>query len=181
MDAAMKVFDEMPKRDLVAWNALISCYSKAGMGERSIRLFQQLGKEGIQVDEYTYAIVLNELVSCLLVFEAMQLHSDVIRRGLGSDHFINNALLELYSKCGFVASFVGIVQGDTLPRCRCLDNNYYNLQAFQEVETWSVQDGCFTKCGWNLYSRILSLLLVCLALVRTLMHFRVVNSFMVLF
>ena len=86
MDAAMKVFDEMPKRDLVTWNALISCYSKAGMGERSIRLFQQLGKEGIQADEYTYAIVLNELVSCLLVFEAMQLHLVVIRQGLCSDH-----------------------------------------------------------------------------------------------
>ncbi|KAF3454287.1 hypothetical protein FNV43_RR04734 [Rhamnella rubrinervis] len=38
MGAAMKVFDEMPKRDLVAWNALISCYSKAGMGERSMRI-----------------------------------------------------------------------------------------------------------------------------------------------
>ena len=49
------------------------------MGERNIRLFQQLGKEGIQADEYTCAIVLIELVSCLLVFEAMQLHSDVIR------------------------------------------------------------------------------------------------------
>ncbi|KAF3453155.1 hypothetical protein FNV43_RR03592 [Rhamnella rubrinervis] len=37
MDAAMKAFYEMPKRDLVAWNALISCYSKAGMGGRSMR------------------------------------------------------------------------------------------------------------------------------------------------
>nr|XP_048324600.1 pentatricopeptide repeat-containing protein At2g13600-like [Ziziphus jujuba var. spinosa] len=108
MDAAKKLFDEMPKRDLVAWNALISCYSKAGMGEKSLMLFQQLGKEGIQADEYTYAIVLNELVSCFQVLQAMQMHAIIVHCGLCTDHFINNSLVELYSKCGFVTSSLAL-------------------------------------------------------------------------
>lgn len=108
MDAAKKLFDEMPKRDLVAWNALISCYSKAGMGEKSLMLFQQLGKEGIQADEYTYAIVLNELVSCFQVLQAMQMHAIIVHRGLCTDNFINNSLVELYSKCGFVTSSLAL-------------------------------------------------------------------------
>ena len=69
---ARKVFDGMPSRDLVTWNAMISCYSKYGMGEMSVELFRQLGGEGI---------VLNELSARWQVFEAMQMDSLIIRRG----------------------------------------------------------------------------------------------------
>ncbi|KAK9274343.1 hypothetical protein L1049_019157 [Liquidambar formosana] len=93
IEGARKVFDGMPHRDLVTWNALISCYSQYGMGDRTIELFRQLGREGIVADEYTYAIVLNEFASCLLVFEAMQIHSLIIQRGLCSDRFTSNALM----------------------------------------------------------------------------------------
>ncbi|KAF8396221.1 hypothetical protein HHK36_017835 [Tetracentron sinense] len=104
MGDARKVFDEMPNRDLITWNALISCYSKYGMGEVSMELFRQLVREGIFADEFTYAIVLNEFASRLQVFEAMMVHSLIIRSGFCSDRFISNALVNLYSKCGFVAS-----------------------------------------------------------------------------
>ena len=101
---ARKVFDGMPSRGLVTWNAMISCYSKYGRGDKSIGLFRQLGREGISADEYTYAIVLNEFAARWQVFEAMQVHSLIIERGFCSDRFTNNALVNLYSKCGYVAS-----------------------------------------------------------------------------
>ncbi|GMP93276.1 hypothetical protein CsSME_00043181 [Camellia sinensis var. sinensis] len=59
-DIAKKMFDEMPRRDLVTWNTLICCYSKCGMGDVGVALFRQMGIEGVVVDDYTYAIVLNE-------------------------------------------------------------------------------------------------------------------------
>ncbi|KAI8029790.1 Rop guanine nucleotide exchange factor 1 [Camellia lanceoleosa] len=40
IDSAKKVFDKMPKRDLVTWNALIFSYSKCGMGDVSVELFR---------------------------------------------------------------------------------------------------------------------------------------------
>ncbi|KAF5930287.1 hypothetical protein HYC85_031160 [Camellia sinensis] len=68
MDSAKKVFDEMPRRDLVTWNALIFCYSKCGMGHVGVELFRQMGIEGVISDGYTYAIVLNEFASRSQVF-----------------------------------------------------------------------------------------------------------------
>ncbi|KAA8544556.1 hypothetical protein F0562_022585 [Nyssa sinensis] len=104
LNSARKVFDGMPRRDLVTWNALIACYSKYGMADASVELFQKLGREGILADEYTYAIVLNQFASCSQVFEAMQVHSLIIRNGFCSECYISNSLVNLYSKCGFVAS-----------------------------------------------------------------------------
>ncbi|KAI8017895.1 putative pentatricopeptide repeat-containing protein [Camellia lanceoleosa] len=40
MDSVKKVFDEMPIRDFVIWNALIFCYSKCGMGDVGVELFR---------------------------------------------------------------------------------------------------------------------------------------------
>ncbi|XP_010273363.1 PREDICTED: pentatricopeptide repeat-containing protein At2g13600-like [Nelumbo nucifera] len=103
MEDANRVFDGMTNRDLVTWNALISCYSKFGKGEACLQLFRQLVSEGIRADHYTYAIILNELTSRLLVFEAMQVHSLIIKCGYCSDCFTSNTLVNLYSNCGYVA------------------------------------------------------------------------------
>ncbi|GMP93320.1 hypothetical protein CsSME_00043205 [Camellia sinensis var. sinensis] len=73
-DIAKKVFDDMPRRDLVTWNALICYYSKCGMGDVGVELFRQMGIEGVVVDDYTYAIVLNEFAYRSQVFEAMQVY-----------------------------------------------------------------------------------------------------------
>ncbi|CAK9184370.1 unnamed protein product [Ilex paraguariensis] len=132
MEAAKKVFDGMPVRDLVAWNALIACYSKCGTGDASIGLFQELAKEGILADEYTYATVLNEFASRLQVFETMQVHSLLIQRGFCSDCFISNSLLNLYSKSGFIASAFLLFQ--EMPH--------------QDVVSWTTIISGFSQCGY---------------------------------
>ncbi|KAI7993721.1 Pentatricopeptide repeat-containing protein [Camellia lanceoleosa] len=102
IDSANKVFDEMLMRDLFTWNTLIFCYSKCGMGDVGVELFRQMDIEGVIADDYTYAIVLNEFAFCSQVFEAMQVHSLILRCGIRLDRFISNSLLNLYCKCSFM-------------------------------------------------------------------------------
>ncbi|KAF7833363.1 pentatricopeptide repeat-containing protein [Senna tora] len=76
IEGARKVFDEMPRRDFVTWNALISGYSRCGgLGDLTLSLFKQMYKEGVMCDEFTYAIILNEMASHLQLVEAMQIQS----------------------------------------------------------------------------------------------------------
>ncbi|KAL7202644.1 hypothetical protein ACSBR1_034169 [Camellia fascicularis] len=79
---------------------------KCGMGHVGVELFRQMGIEGVIADDYTYAIVLNEFVSRSQVFEAMQVHSSILRCGICLDRFIKanvvvaSAIVDMYSKCG---------------------------------------------------------------------------------
>ncbi|KAK9125115.1 hypothetical protein Scep_013961 [Stephania cephalantha] len=103
---ALRVFDEMPERDLVAWNALISCCCKYGMGGMGFRVFRRLFAEGVGADEFTYATVLN----LGGVVEGMQVHSLIVRSGFSMDRFTCNSLINLYSKCGIVDSAVRLFE-----------------------------------------------------------------------
>ncbi|CAL9159546.1 unnamed protein product [Musa hybrid cultivar] len=112
---ARKVFDEMGHRDLTSWNVLIDCYFKSGMGELCIKIFVEMVRDRIRLDEFTLATVMNELASCSSVSKGMQVHSLVVRAGFIMDRFCCNALLNLYSKGGFVSSAMKLFDDMTDP------------------------------------------------------------------
>ena len=45
--SAQLLFDKMPEKNLVTWNAMIAGYSQNGHGEEAVRLFHQLESSGL--------------------------------------------------------------------------------------------------------------------------------------
>jgi len=57
---AVKVFDEMPKRDTVSWNSIISSFLSNGDLEMGFKYFRQIVGLGIdQIDQATFTTVLS--------------------------------------------------------------------------------------------------------------------------
>ncbi|KAG2576606.1 pentatricopeptide repeat-containing protein At5g50390, chloroplastic-like [Panicum virgatum] len=59
MEDARNVFERMPKRNLISWNALIAGYGYHGMGDKAIEVFERLIAEGIAPNHVTFLAVLN--------------------------------------------------------------------------------------------------------------------------
>ncbi|XP_051200883.1 pentatricopeptide repeat-containing protein At5g50390, chloroplastic-like [Lolium perenne] len=59
MEDARHVFDRMPSRNLVSWNALIAGYGYHGMGAKAVEMFERLFAEGIAPNHVTFLGVLN--------------------------------------------------------------------------------------------------------------------------
>ncbi|GJX02381.1 putative pentatricopeptide repeat-containing protein [Tanacetum coccineum] len=55
---AIQVFDEMPSRNIVSWNAMISAYAQDGDGESTLRTFEELVRSGLQPDSVSFLGVL---------------------------------------------------------------------------------------------------------------------------
>lgn len=55
---ANKLFDEMPCKDVVTWNAMISGYAQHGFGERAIQLFEKMRIGGTKPNWITFVGVL---------------------------------------------------------------------------------------------------------------------------
>nr|XP_051207127.1 pentatricopeptide repeat-containing protein At2g46050, mitochondrial-like [Lolium perenne] len=104
---ARMVFDETPRRDLVLWSVMISCYSSHGMLQHSWALFAAMRRSaGLSGDGFTFSALLSGRAlssSCSHHHPGILAHGLVLRLGLHLDLVVATALLDMYAKCGRVA------------------------------------------------------------------------------
>lgn len=82
IEDARQVFDEMPNRDLVSWNAMLNGYVGVGEFEEAIGLFVSMIEEGFQPNSRTFVPLLSactESMSCNL---GKEIHGYCLRNGI---------------------------------------------------------------------------------------------------
>ncbi|KAK6792583.1 hypothetical protein RDI58_011664 [Solanum bulbocastanum] len=98
MGSARKVFDNLPKRNVVTWTSLMSGYVQNSQPDVAINVFQEMLEAGGFPTNYTLGVAFN---ACSLLghFElGKQIHAYVVKYEIGDDTSIGNALCSLYSK-----------------------------------------------------------------------------------
>ncbi|KAJ7558666.1 hypothetical protein O6H91_04G050500 [Diphasiastrum complanatum] len=74
LDEASKVFNNMPSRDLISWNAMIGGYAMHGLAMQALRLFEQMGKQSVEMDCVTFLCLLSACSHAGLVDEGHYLY-----------------------------------------------------------------------------------------------------------
>lgn len=110
MDDAHKVFDELPKKDVIHWSFMISCYSQSFQSMQAVELFQHMRQCSILPNQFTFASVLKACASMESLVLGKQIHSVVLHMGLNSDLFVSNAIMDVYAKCGVIDDSVQIFE-----------------------------------------------------------------------
>eukprot|EP01018_Ginkgo_biloba_P027869 Gb_30918 [translate_table: standard] len=98
---ACKVFDKMPQRDVVSWNAMATGYARQEQSEECLKLFCQMKWAGVKANQFTFSSILRTYSSeaSSLVY-GKQVHAHIIKTGFEPDVVVGNALVTMYSKCG---------------------------------------------------------------------------------
>ncbi|CAL5186725.1 unnamed protein product [Lathyrus oleraceus] len=104
VENALKVFDRMPERNLVSWNSIMYAYSENGDFEESCGLFKRLmiGDEGLVPDVATMVTMIPLCAAQGEVKLGMLLHGLALKLGLVGELKVNNSLMDMYSKCGYL-------------------------------------------------------------------------------
>ena len=105
VEEAMKVFECMPERNLVSWNSMISGFSENGFFKECYKTFREIlkGEEGLVPDVATIVTILPICAAEGDVVIGMVVHCLAAKLGLNHDLMVNNALIHMYSKCGYLA------------------------------------------------------------------------------
>nr|XP_017217384.1 PREDICTED: pentatricopeptide repeat-containing protein At1g31430 [Daucus carota subsp. sativus] len=124
-----KMFDEMPERDLVSWNILISGYVRCRKFEDAIEVYGRMQGE-VRPDE---ASVVSTLSACIALKDlelGRKIH-DYICNEIGFTMIIGNALLDMYAKCG------------------CLDEarRIFDAMPRKNVICWTSMVSGYVNCG----------------------------------
>ncbi|KAM3213299.1 hypothetical protein ACQJBY_065974 [Aegilops geniculata] len=101
MEAALNVFDEMPHRDDVVWNALIAGYARANCMGEALRLFARMRMmDGVSPTEATLVSLVSGFASYGSWKVCYMMHAVVISSGFHLNVCVCNTLLELYLYSG---------------------------------------------------------------------------------
>ncbi|PON34601.1 DYW domain containing protein [Parasponia andersonii] len=103
-DDASQVFDEIPQRNIVMWNAYMSNAVLGGRPRHAIVKFMDFLGVGGKPDSITFCAFLNACSDMWVLELGRQLHGFVIRYGFGNDVSVMNGLIDFYGKCRDVAS-----------------------------------------------------------------------------
>ncbi|EAZ07094.1 hypothetical protein OsI_29343 [Oryza sativa Indica Group] len=86
-DSARKVFDEMPVRDTIAWNVLITCYTRNRRTKDALKLFDAMrgGENGAEPDDVTCILLLQACTSLGALDFGEKVWEYAVDHGYGAD------------------------------------------------------------------------------------------------
>ncbi|CAA6660693.1 unnamed protein product [Spirodela intermedia] len=103
VEEGRRVFDSMPKRNVVSWSSLLTGYTQNGQQGVVLEIFGRMMEEGVKPNPYTFASVLTASSGLQAVETGLKAHGLVIRFGFEAAVFVCNSLVNMYSKCGLTA------------------------------------------------------------------------------
>lgn len=112
MEEAREVFDEIPEKDLVAWNAMIAGYAQNQRPAEAIELFRLMQKSTngpkIRPDGVTMISLIDSCSQMGASSLGEWVHAYIRKNRIETDTVLMTALFDMYAKCG------------DLDRARCL-------------------------------------------------------------
>ena len=115
VESAEKAFHGLEKRDVLAWNSVISMYSKGGLIEEVVMSIGPLLNSGILPNEFTFATLLSACARLKDVEFGRLVHCYVVKMGLEASSFCEGALIDMYSKCNYVTDARQVFDGSMDP------------------------------------------------------------------
>ena len=133
---ALAVFDALPKKDVIAYNALVVGYAQHGDHEGLKDIFRQMFKADMELDNVTYLSIFLAFSHCGLLDEGCRLLMFMMQecnKALRSEHF--SCIIDLLSRGGHLKDAVRFVERMPFQPCSGVWTSllgackiYYNIE-----------------------------------------------------
>ncbi|OVA19853.1 Pentatricopeptide repeat [Macleaya cordata] len=100
IDSARKLFDELSYKDLISWTVTINGYVRSNRAKEALDLFFLMREEQVGIDEVTVVAILTACAQLGDLNLGRRLERLVRESGFEFNSYMNNALIDMYAKCG---------------------------------------------------------------------------------
>lgn len=102
---SIKVFENMTERNLVSWNSIICAFSENRFFSESFDVFKSMltSEQGFVPDVATLVTLLPVCSTEGEIEIGKVIHGFSVKVGLSKELTVSNALIDMYSKCGFLS------------------------------------------------------------------------------
>ncbi|KAF3960400.1 hypothetical protein CMV_014884 [Castanea mollissima] len=95
-----EIFMKLDKKSVVSWNVMIAVYVNNSMPAEAVNLYLQMEKNSIEPDAVTIASILPACGDLSALSLGRRMHEYVERKKLRPNLLLENALVDMYAKCG---------------------------------------------------------------------------------
>lgn len=132
MDEAMRVFNNMGRRDLVCWTTMITGLARNGRAREAVDIYRQMQKKGMEGDG---VVMLGLIQACSVLGLSkmgLSIHGYMIRKDLTMDVIVQTSLVDMYAKNGH------------LEQASCV----FRKMVYKNVISWSALISGFAQNGF---------------------------------
>ncbi|TKY54534.1 Pentatricopeptide repeat-containing protein [Spatholobus suberectus] len=127
-----KAFRLIKDKDVISWNTLISAFSRFDDQAKCLRFFKEMMKEcSIRPDDFTFASILAACAWHASIHHGKQIHGYLFRTRLFWEVEVNNALVDMYAKCGSIG----------------YAHNVFNRMSYHNPVSWNTMIAAFGNHG----------------------------------
>ncbi|WCJ28576.1 Pentatricopeptide repeat (PPR) superfamily protein [Euphorbia peplus] len=134
LGSALCVFNEFETCDLVVWNSIIAGFAQNSDGDEALEFFKSMKRSGLEGNQAALTSVLRACTGLTLLELGKQVHVHVLKFKGQQDLILENALLDMYCKCGSLEDA----------------NILFGRMVVKDVISWSTM---ISGLGQNGYSR----------------------------
>lgn len=99
IDGSKDVFSSLQVKDVISWTSLCSCYVNCGMLREGLRVFREMGLDGVRANSVSLSSILPVCSRLKDLNAGKEVHGFVIKNGLGDNVFVSSALVDMYASC----------------------------------------------------------------------------------
>ncbi|KAF2315964.1 hypothetical protein GH714_040759 [Hevea brasiliensis] len=119
IEFARKVFDELPDKNVASWNSMIRGYVESGLNREALRLFNLMKCRKLEPDAVTMLGLISACRKSGELSHGTDIHSYIVSKDhLNGRIVLQNALIDMYAKCGNMAQaksiFVKMTKKDVI-------------------------------------------------------------------
>ncbi|CAK9213804.1 unnamed protein product [Sphagnum troendelagicum] len=154
IEDACKVFNNMPSRDVVTWNAMILGHVKCGQGQKALELFHQMQ----QKDVFVGSSLVDMYAKCGSMEDAERVFNKMLSRNVVTWNTMilgyvkcgqGSKALELFHQMQQKVAFVGNSLIDMYAKCGSMEDakRVFNKLPSRDVVSWNVMIFGHVKYG----------------------------------
>nr|XP_043632753.1 pentatricopeptide repeat-containing protein At3g49170, chloroplastic-like [Erigeron canadensis] len=145
LDYAEKIFNILPEKDIVCWNAMIAGYGMHGRGNDAMLTFSKMVKEGIKPTQVTFVSALSACSHSGMIHKGLHLFHSMVKDFRITPELVHfSCLVDLLARGGFLSEAKSVI--DTMPMaadasiwraligaCRIYSNIHMAKSAFEKL------------------------------------------------
>ncbi|GMN43839.1 hypothetical protein TIFTF001_013039 [Ficus carica] len=149
IEDAWRIFESAEDLDEVAMTVILVGFAQNGFEEEAVQIFKKMVKAGIAIDPNMVSAVLGVFGNDTSLGLGTQIHSLIVKRNFSNNTYVNNGLINMYSKCGQLEDSIRVF--NEMPRKNSISWNsmiaafarhgdgFGALQLYEEMKLESVK------------------------------------------